>query len=273
MCDCACSRQGPGLGFSRREFIAGSTLAALSAMLASACGTTIGGLDPSDPTKGLDQLSLRISDYPALATVGGIALIDSTSVPIAVVRTASTTFDAFSRICPHAGTTVGIAGSGFKCPNHGATWNAQGTWVSGQTTTDLIKLQTSYDAATDMLAVKAAKPNVNLVIRLSNFPALVAIGGLARVDTTANLPVGVGHLGSGNFVAYGLTCPHEQTIIDPSGAEWRCQKHGARFAADGSLLAGPAQVGLTGLTAKLDSTGQMLTIVGNVQPGTKWTDD
>jgi cytochrome b6-f complex iron-sulfur subunit len=62
---------------------------------------------------------------------------------IVVVRIAAgnqtTSFRAFSDVCPHAGGKVAYnkATTGFTCPNHGATFNQSGGVTGGPATTGL----------------------------------------------------------------------------------------------------------------------------------------
>jgi len=44
-------------------------------------------------------------------------------------------------------------GSGFLCPNHGARFAADGTWIGGQPTSSLRSYATSYDAASGTLTI------------------------------------------------------------------------------------------------------------------------
>jgi Rieske Fe-S protein len=143
-----CAEQG---GTSRREFIATSAASAVAALLVTACGGA------SDSTGVVDtgpvSLSVQVSAYPALANVGGIARVDNGGTPVAAVRTGASTFAAFSLICPHFGCTVGINGSSFLCPCHGAQFASSGAWVGGQRTTNLMSLTTSFNATTSVLTV------------------------------------------------------------------------------------------------------------------------
>src|SRR5512140_1085293 len=70
-----------GDGVSRRVFISRTTLAAVAAVLASACGDgIIGGRGPTAPAAlPTGGLILKLSDYPALATVGAIVRVDTAS--------------------------------------------------------------------------------------------------------------------------------------------------------------------------------------------------
>lgn len=137
----------------RRTFVTRSALAAAGALLASACA---GGSTPTGPggLGGNGTLSVQISNYPALASVGGIARVDSgQGTPVAAVRTSATTFAAFSLICPHFGCTVGIATGSFACPCHGARFASNGQWTGGQPTGNLNALKASYDATTGLLTI------------------------------------------------------------------------------------------------------------------------
>ena len=149
--DCAhCSAAavpGPGSEIGRRTFLAQSALLAAAVALA-ACGAS----DATAPEL-TGQASIKVTDYPALSSVGGIAMVTIQGSPLAIVRTGTSTYVALSRICPHAGSTVNQSGSGFLCPNHGAQFSANGTWVGGQRTSNLRSYATSYDAASGTLTI------------------------------------------------------------------------------------------------------------------------
>jgi len=67
-------------GIGRRTFLAQSALLAAGALLAAACGSEIA----TAPTT-VSPTTLRVSDYPALATVGGIALVTISGSPFYMV--------------------------------------------------------------------------------------------------------------------------------------------------------------------------------------------
>jgi nitrite reductase/ring-hydroxylating ferredoxin subunit len=145
----SCAHCAEKSGTSRREFIATSAASAVTAILVAACG----GSNATGVNTGPVSLSVQVSSFPALASVGGIARVDNGGTPVAAVRTGASTFAAFSLICPHFGCTVGINGSFFQCPCHGAQFASTGTWIGGQPTTNLTSLTTSYDAATGVLRI------------------------------------------------------------------------------------------------------------------------
>lgn len=136
----------------RRTFLIQSALAAAAAALA-ACGN-IGGLGDSNNSPNLDgSATIKVSDYPALANVGGVAMVSVSNIPMAIVRTGSSSFLALSRICPHQGGTIGKISNGFQCPVHGATFDQTGHWVGGQPTSNMHAYTTSYDAAAGTLTI------------------------------------------------------------------------------------------------------------------------
>ena len=135
-------------GMDRRRFLSAATLAAVTLALAACSGSDVTG-----PGTGGQPASIKVGDYPALSAVDGIATLRLNGTPVAVVRTAQATYLALSLVCPHQGATVGVNGSGFLCPRHGARFSGTGAWVGGQPSSSLRSYQTSYDAATGTLTV------------------------------------------------------------------------------------------------------------------------
>jgi nitrite reductase/ring-hydroxylating ferredoxin subunit len=135
-------------GCSRRSFLATSTVAAVSAFLA-ACGS-----DASGPTGvGSVNLTVKLSDYPPLATVGGIVRVNGSTTPIAVARADASTYRAFSLVCPHERATVAVNGAGFRCPLHGATFNANGGWIGGERTSGLFEFKVSSNSGAGTITI------------------------------------------------------------------------------------------------------------------------
>ena len=148
---CACGAAGGGArAIARRDFVTGAA-AALAAMALAACGTTATDFLTSPGT--LSSTSIKVSDFPALANVGGVATTSASGIPIAIVRTSASSFSAFSRICPHQGTTIDVLSNEFQCPRHGATFNLSGQWIGGQRTSDLTPYPTTFDTASATLTI------------------------------------------------------------------------------------------------------------------------
>lgn len=157
MCDC--QERCEGGSVSRREFLAGSSLAVLGSALASGCGNGyLGAVGPSQPAPPgppppPGSFTVRIANFASLANVGGVAFVNGAAVPLVVVRTGATSFDVFNRKCPHNGTQINQNGTGFRCPNHGALFALTGKWTGGYRTNDLNKIASSFDSATGVLTV------------------------------------------------------------------------------------------------------------------------
>ena len=100
-------------------------------------------------------LSIKVSDHTGLGTVG--TLVKIPNQPIAVKRTGTSTFDAFSMVCTHQGCLTSIVSNGFSCGCHGSRFANDGSVVNGPNTgesiTPLPKFITSYDPTTDTLTI------------------------------------------------------------------------------------------------------------------------
>lgn len=137
--------------FSRRDFLTAATAAAVIAAL-EACDGGLTGPGNFTAVSG-GAITVKLSDYPALSAVGGIARVDKGGSPAALVRTGATSFVGVTMVCTHQGSTIGIVSGGFLCPNHGARYNANGTWTGGQVTSSLATFGTTYDAAAGTVTV------------------------------------------------------------------------------------------------------------------------
>lgn len=148
---CACgagSTRSLGSQMDRRKFVSLGAYAAAAAALA-ACAGISEGVTSSTSLSG----TLKVSDFAALATVGGVAVTTLSGSPVAIVRTTSTAFITLSRVCPHQGSTVNAVSGGFKCPNHGATFSSTGTWTGGQRTSNMRSYPTAFDSAAGTLTI------------------------------------------------------------------------------------------------------------------------
>lgn len=156
-CDAACPLAGRSAGpaalathgVDRRTFLSQAMLAAAAAALA-ACGSSGGG-DPTAPTSIGSTITL--ANFPALASVGGIATATLNGSPVAIVRTGPTNYIALSMICTHRGATLNVVNGGFLCPSHGAQFTDTGVWTGGQYATHLDSFPTTYAAAAGTLTI------------------------------------------------------------------------------------------------------------------------
>jgi Rieske Fe-S protein len=145
------------LPIDRRHALKTGLSLAVTAVLVSACGGGGGDADaPTGPGTGdarAIDVTLQLAATPALGTVGGIARVGTGLRSVAVVRSAADRYRAFSLICPHAGTIVGIEGGAFRCANHGSRFAADGALVQGPATVGLQELTVAFDAAAGTVRV------------------------------------------------------------------------------------------------------------------------
>ena len=134
----------PAIG--RRHFLGTSAAVAVAALLAACSAGDATG--PNLPPSG--TVEIKVSDYPALATAGGVQILSSYRV--AVVNTGAD-YLVLSLVCPHQGGAVTTAGAGFYCSRHGAEWTKNGQWVGGQPTTNLARIASRFDAGTGVLTI------------------------------------------------------------------------------------------------------------------------
>jgi len=136
----------------RREFLGRSVTLAALALLVNACGD-LGSV--TGPTFDQEVL-VDLSEYPELASVGGVVRLKGVNPPVALARLGEDQFAALSLICPHAGGTVQWTGSGFRCPVHGARFSSDGEWTGGQPTSNLREYPTTYDPAEGTVLISPA---------------------------------------------------------------------------------------------------------------------
>jgi nitrite reductase/ring-hydroxylating ferredoxin subunit len=122
--------------------------AALAAIALAACGSD-GATAPST----LSSTTISLASNPKLATVGGVVTLSVDGSPVAVVRESTTTFAAFSLVCPHQGSTVQAQTSRFYCPGHGATFSLTGQWTGGERTSNLRSYPVTYDASAGTITI------------------------------------------------------------------------------------------------------------------------
>lgn len=142
---------------SRRDFVSQATLSAVALVL-TGCGSSAGGGPTSPPFVPrppalATPLVITLANFPALATLGGVAKVSS-QPPLALARTASGLV-GFSLECTHAGTTVDVRQNfTLKCPNHGAEFSFDGSWTGGeQQTSSLFRVTVTPDATGETVSI------------------------------------------------------------------------------------------------------------------------
>lgn len=112
--------------------------------VACACGQLISCSSKSnDPAPtGIDfTLDLTLAANAALTADGG----SISQQGVIVVRVSAGNFVAYERSCTHQGTPVNYetASKNFVCPNHGSTFDINGSVTKGPATKALTKYNTS----------------------------------------------------------------------------------------------------------------------------------
>ena len=142
---------------TRREFCTDAcrvlSLAGLAALLPG-CG---GGGSPTAPSGSVPALpvvsapvaggaaTIPIDAASPLASVGGAALVQTSSGNLLVARTAQETFAAFTAVCTHQACTItGFQNQLFVCPCHGSQFSTAGSPVSGPANRALRQFATSF---------------------------------------------------------------------------------------------------------------------------------
>jgi Rieske Fe-S protein len=101
-----------------------------------------------------------------------------------------------------------------------------------------------------------------LIVNVTDFPELSAVGGTARVDGGISArPIAVTRTGATAFVALSMICPHQRyKPIQIVSAGFECPNHGARFDATGNWNGGQRTRDLVSYSAIFDSGTGTLTI-------------
>jgi cytochrome b6-f complex iron-sulfur subunit len=126
----------------RKDFIKQAMALAGLAFVPAAVVESCTKQNNSGPTNVNFTLDLSAADNAALAVVGGYKVTNS----VMVIRTGTSTFEALSAVCTHAGCTLGFDSSSNKivCPCHGGTFNpATGAVLGGPPKSSLSMYKTS----------------------------------------------------------------------------------------------------------------------------------
>jgi Rieske Fe-S protein len=100
----------------------------------------------------------------------------------------------------------------------------------------------------------------SITVKLSDFPALGSVGGIAAVGTVLLSPVAIVRTGQSSYIALSRVCTHQGCVINLSPNGFTCPCHGSRFDSQGNVLVGPASRALSRLNAVLSADGTSLTI-------------
>ncbi len=190
-------------------------------------------------------------------------------IPVGIARQSASTFLAFWLSCPHAGVIVKPYGTGFRCPNHLATFARDGSWVGGHPTPALEQVPLTYDAAAGVLILGKAPPNapparapLMFVVQPATISALKVVGGIALFGYGTGYPLALVRTGPAAYLALSPVCPHRNYYvdIDDAGTGFLCPGHGAQFRADGTWYGGTSTSRLTPLPSTFDAAAGTVTV-------------
>ena len=118
--------------------------------LAAACG---GGSSPSNVPQltvvsgsvSGTSIQVQIDASSPLATVGGAAMVRSSTGAFLVSRTAQESFTALTTICTHETCTItGFDNTNYVCPCHGSKFSTTGRVVNGPANAPLRSFATAF---------------------------------------------------------------------------------------------------------------------------------
>jgi cytochrome b6-f complex iron-sulfur subunit len=99
----------------------------------------------------------------------------------------------------------------------------------------------------------------SVTVSLADYPELADEGGVARLrDVT--VPIAVVNLGSGEYAALSLVCPHQGGPVSWNGSEFWCSEHGATFAEDGRWTGGQPTSHLREYNVTFDDVAGTVTV-------------
>lgn len=218
-------------GVGRRQFLGNLSVLSMGALL-SACGDGIFDGPESFLDLVAEPIRIQPSNYPELALISGRVIIkpDGRS-PMIVERTGAQSFRAFSLTCPHKGTIVAPTTEGYQCPNHGARFARDGTWIGGQNTVDLTPVAVQVESGGALLigGVVLPPPPPRLSVASTTLLFTVAVNGTNPPAQT----VAIENTGGGTLS--GLSLAFEYGNDQPTG--W--------LAASLSKLTAPADLTLS----------------------------
>jgi cytochrome b6-f complex iron-sulfur subunit len=130
---------------NRREFLAKSTMAAAAFVVAQGCGD--GQIGPSEASVQRGG-TVTVGDFPGLQNVGTLVDVGGGR---AVIRTGTSSFQAFSMVCTHEGCETNVQNNRFECPCHGSVFANTGAVLVGPAARPLDSIPVTFDPVTAKL--------------------------------------------------------------------------------------------------------------------------
>jgi len=148
---------------TRREFCVGAASFVSLATLLQGCGGSPTSADSNSNVATLSTINaslsggtitLNVDAGSPLASVGGAALVQTSSGNFLVSHTAVDTFVALTAVCTHEGCTVsGFQSGRYVCPCHGSQFTTSGAVAQGPASSPLRQFATRLSGTTLTIAV------------------------------------------------------------------------------------------------------------------------
>jgi cytochrome b6-f complex iron-sulfur subunit len=259
------------LSLGRRGFLSllGAGGAAAAAGALPGCAPTNGPAPvvtvPSPDADG--RVVFRLVDFPALDRPGGAVIAQAAGMdPLLVVRTPDGGVRALSATCTHQGCPLGYELPEVVCPCHQSRFDLQGRVLRPPAVAPLRTVEATLDDGARVTLVLATFPPVvagAVTLLFSRYPALQAPGGSAT-GRPPGYPNDILVMAlAGGYAAVDARCPHAGCTVEfpaSGGGQVVCPCHLSRFQPDGSLVQGPATVGLVPLAVTADALGVVVTL-------------
>ena len=130
---------------SRRGFLKKSFSGVILGTLAVSCvdvNKLLAAAESYEVFSGGAPKTFSLSDYPALSSKGGYAMVTS---KVIVINKGSNKFTALDMTCTHKKAQVEFDGSKFICPEHGSEFNSSGKVTEGPATKNLKSYKVTYN--------------------------------------------------------------------------------------------------------------------------------
>jgi len=86
--------------------------------------------------------------------------------------------------------------------------------------------------------------NGRVSVQLRRIPELAKVGGSVSIGDVKGRPVAITRTGASSYIAFSLSCPHQQVTLTRTQSGWKCESdnggHGSEFKVNGDLVMGPA---------------------------------
>jgi len=130
---------------SRRSFLKKTFTGVIFGTLAASCvdvNKLLAAAESYEVSSGGAPKTFSLSDYPALSSKGGYAMVTS---KVIVINKGSNKFAALDMTCTHKKAQVEFDGSKFICPEHGSEFNSSGKVTEGPATKNLKSYKVTYN--------------------------------------------------------------------------------------------------------------------------------